>query len=248
MCSHRLPRVCGSSPVDGSSRNTSSGRGRGPSRFEPPPLAAGQGLGPAGPGRPDRAAEQLGRARATVGIPYSRPGCVSSSSTFAAGSIRPGLRCLGRSRCDGERRPDRAAGRGRRPRPRRRSGEQRRQHPQRRRLAGPVRTEQADHLAGGDVEIDAAHGLDGLPSAAERPGQALPPRSSPSLVPFLARRQRRRAGAVGPVQFLGEPPRRAASSSASIRAIARRATLGLRVVSSPRRIVGRLELGRCGPC
>ena len=41
-----------------------------------------------------------------------------------------------------------------------RRGEQRRQHPQRGRLAGAVGSEQADDLAGGDVEVDALHGVD----------------------------------------------------------------------------------------
>src|SRR5439155_26061882 len=35
-----------------------------------------------------------------------------------------------------------------------------RQHPDRRRLAGAVRPEQAEDLAGSDVEFDALHGLD----------------------------------------------------------------------------------------
>jgi hypothetical protein len=38
--------------------------------------------------------------------------------------------------------------------------DRRRQHPDRGRLAGAVRAEQAEHLAGGDLEVDAPHGLD----------------------------------------------------------------------------------------
>ena len=40
-----------------------------------------------------------------------------------------------------------------------------------RRLAGAVRAEQPEHLAGGDLEVDPAHGLDAavrLPQAADR--------------------------------------------------------------------------------
>jgi hypothetical protein len=49
--------------------------------------------------------------------------------------------------------------------------EQRREHPLRRRLAGAVRAEQADELAGLHVEIDAAHGLDHRILRLERAGE-----------------------------------------------------------------------------
>ena len=41
-----------------------------------------------------------------------------------------------------------------------RSGEQRAQHPDGRRLAGAVRAEEAEHLAGGHRQVDVADGLD----------------------------------------------------------------------------------------
>jgi hypothetical protein len=46
------------------------------------------------------------------------------------------------------------------PRGARRDGQERRQHAHRRRLAGAVRTEEPEHLARADVEVDAAHRLD----------------------------------------------------------------------------------------
>src|SRR4029450_2725816 len=53
--------------------------------------------------------------------------------------------------------------------------EQRPQQPRRGRLAGPVRAEEADHLAGLDVDVDAAHGMylfGAAAPAAERPYQS----------------------------------------------------------------------------
>ena len=42
----------------------------------------------------------------------------------------------------------------------RRRADERREHAQRRRLAGAVGAEEAEDLAGADLEVDAAHGLD----------------------------------------------------------------------------------------
>jgi hypothetical protein len=53
---------------------------------------------------------------------------------------------------------DRRLARGRR--------DQRREHPERRRLAGPVRTKEAEDLTGGHAQV---HALDGLDRAATRP-------------------------------------------------------------------------------
>ena len=50
--------------------------------------------------------------------------------------------------------------------------EQRGEHPQRRRLAGAVGAEQADDLAGGDVEVDARDGVDRSGLGGERSGEA----------------------------------------------------------------------------
>ncbi len=50
--------------------------------------------------------------------------------------------------------------------------QQRREHPQRGRLSGPVRTEKANDLAGVDVDVDAANGLDYARAGGETLGQS----------------------------------------------------------------------------
>ena len=82
----------------------------------------------------------------------------SSRRPVSAGSVRAALGDVADALADAGRlaaqvRPrDRRLAAGR--------GEQRREHPQRRRLAGAVRAEEAEDLAGRDREVDAADGLD----------------------------------------------------------------------------------------
>ena len=149
-------RLCGSSPVVGSSRKSTRGRwtsasARSSRRFIPPGVAADLAVGRLG--EPDAVEELLRRGAALGrGSPWSivcrrrwsRP--VSSGSSAASCSAAPITpRTFGPSRTTSK--PATCAVPGRR-------RQQRRQHQHRRRLAGAVRPEEAVDLARLDAEVD----------------------------------------------------------------------------------------------
>ncbi len=186
-CSCRLARFCGSSPVDGSSRKSSARRVHQPDRdVEPAALAARQrrdrppgvlgqvegveqllGAGVRrGAGQPERAALADQLVAAALGV----PGGVALSDVPDAAAD---LAVLAHHVVPGD-----LGGAGRR-------RDQRGQHPQRRRLAGAVRAEEGDELAGADLEVEAADRLDRLLVPGEVPGQSLRPDHRPAVSCWL---------------------------------------------------------------
>ena len=162
MCSHRLARACGSRPVVGSSRKTSSGHvDQADGDVEPAPLAAGQRLGLPLPQPVEvELAEQLLAALGRLGRAHPvQPGVVDD--LLAGPGVGVGgaaLRDVADPAAHADRVGDQVAAGDR-------GGaggglEQRGQHAQRRRLAGAVGAEEADDLPGLDVEVDADDGVD----------------------------------------------------------------------------------------
>ena len=173
-CVHRFARACGSRPVVGSSRNTRRGVWMSPSAMSsrrrwPPDsvphlrsqspsssswpkqlLAAGDRDGPLDAVEQRVVDDLLARARLAGGGPGL--GDVADAAPDGAGVASQVGAGDGRV----------AAGRA----------QQRREHAQRRGLAGPVRAEEADDLAGVDVEVDATHGVDVTSTGLVGAGQA----------------------------------------------------------------------------
>ena len=173
MCCHRLARACGSSPVVGSSRKTSSGHVDQPDDdVQPAPLATGERLGLALPQAVEvELAEQLLAALGRLGGAHPvQPGVVDDLLARAGVGIRgAALRHVADPPADADRVGDQVAAGDR-------GGagggfEQRGQHAQRRRLAGAVGAEEADDLTGLDVEVDPDDGVDLLLALAEGAGE-----------------------------------------------------------------------------
>ena len=176
--SHRSPRLRGSRPVVGSSRNRTVGpRHQAGGEVEPPAHAAGERLHQVArlrrPGRAARAARRPGGRRRAGGRSWSRPTitrlalAVSSPSTVACWAATP-MRRRTRSGSATTSRPATAAvpvgGRG-----------QRGEDADGRGLAGAVVAEQAEHGAGGDVEVEVAQGPEVAEALAEAAGVGRPP-------------------------------------------------------------------------
>ena len=156
--SHTAARLDGSSPVVGSSRNSTSGSCTSASgEVETPLHPAGVGADRAGRSRrrcrPEPAARQLaGGARSTLS-PYRRPCRSSSSRPVCFGSSAASCSATPiRSRTISALSRDVETGNRRRARGRQ---QQRRQHANRCALAGTVGPEEAVDLTLGDFEIDA---------------------------------------------------------------------------------------------
>ena len=174
MCCHRFARDCGSRPVVGSSMNSSGGSLISPSamsrRRRCPPESVPHGR-----------SQVLSRSSCEISArprfsavardsPWSRPWSISSSPDERLRSRAAPLRDVTDLAPHGDGvSAEVVPGHRRGPGARR---QQRREHPQRGRLAGPVRTEKADDLAGGNVDVDAANGLDYARAGGETLGQS----------------------------------------------------------------------------